>query len=105
MVRWIICGEEKSAPKIKHLENGLDVCGDCLLQYGEPTRCDCGAPLFGDEADDIECEACRERRDDEELEGGPVEAYELCERCGVREAGLDGLCEECESDLDSGDLE
>ena len=96
MKRCTICGEEKLELRIKDLSNGLSVCGDCLLQYGEPSRCDCGAPLFGEESDAIECQECRERRD------GEMEALELCYRCGEREAGLDGLCDECESDLEDG---
>ena len=53
MKRCTICGEEKLELRIKDLSNGLSVCGDCLLQYGEPSRCDCGAPLFGEESDAI----------------------------------------------------
>lgn len=103
MNHCVICG--KNDKYIERLENGLSVCEECLTLYGEINRCDCGAPLFGDDVNEIECEACREMRDDEEMEHASTGEHELCERCFTFEAGLDGLCEECESDLEDGGLE
>lgn len=62
MPKCLICREEKdkSNMKPKFIEDW--VCGDCLLKYGDDIRvCTCGAPLIGEDKDEIECEECREK--------------------------------------------
>lgn len=65
----LICREDKEESKMKPKFTDSWVCGDCLLKYGEDIRiCTCGAPLVGEEKDEIECQECREHYSDEHPE-------------------------------------
>lgn len=58
----VICGKPYDTKR----KDGEYFCQSCYEEYGEEFhRCDCGAPLYGDEASDMECEECREHWDAE----------------------------------------